>query len=140
MKINYQQHEIDTIAKTLKERFDSRIILFYGEMGSGKTTLIRSLVKALGSADEVSSPTFSIVNEYRTADGQPIYHFDLYRLKDEEELMNLGIEDYFYGNPWVLMEWPEIALDQIPNNYDIIELKQLNDVSRSLKLSHKTKN
>lgn len=140
MKINYQQHEIDTIAKILKERFDSRIILFYGEMGSGKTTLIRSLVKALGSADEVSSPTFSIVNEYRTADGQPIYHFDLYRLKDEEELMNLGIEDYFYGNPWVLMEWPEIALDQIPNNYDIIELKQLNDVSRSLKLSHKTKN
>lgn len=137
MEINYQQQEIDEIAKELLNRFDSKTILFYGEMGSGKTTLIRSLVKLLGSIDDVSSPTFSLVNEYQTEMGNSIFHFDLYRLKDAEELMNFGFEDYFVGDPWVFIEWPEIGFDQLPNNYNQIEIKRINKNSRSLKLSQK---
>ena len=100
--MDYQLKEIDTVAKFILDNVTSKVLLLYGDMGAGKTTLIKSLVKALGSHDDVSSPTFSIVNEYKVLDGL-VYHFDLYRLKDIEEAYHFGIEEYLNSNQWIIM-------------------------------------
>ena len=105
-------------------------------MGSGKTTLIKALSKALGSIDEASSPTFSIVNEYKTTNDK-IYHFDLYRLKNLEEAYNFGIEEYLYSNHWVIIEWPEIIEDMIPEESNRLDIVINNDQSRSIELNFK---
>ena len=86
---------------------DINVWLFFGEMGSGKTTLIKAVGKALGVTEGMSSPTFSIVNEYEAGDGRKIYHFDLYRLKDEKEVFDIGAEEYFYSDAYCFIEWPE---------------------------------
>ena len=93
MKISFKLNEIEQIAQEIVRNVKSKTLLFYGDMGVGKTTLIGALVKVLGSSDEVSSPTFSIVNEYKT-ETEPIYHFDMYRIENIEEAYNFGIEDY----------------------------------------------
>ncbi len=90
---------------------EKKVILFRGEMGVGKTTLIKVLGKALGVSDNMSSPTFSIVNEYETNDNSTVYHFDFYRLNTEEEALDFGYEDYFYSGNFCFIEWPE----KIPN-------------------------
>lgn len=128
---------IEDIAKTSKqilEHATSKTLLFYGEMGVGKTTLIKSLVKTLGSADDVSSPTFSIVNEYLTNDGS-IFHFDLYRIEEEEEALNFGIEDYLDTTNWVFIEWPQRIENLIPNDANYIEMTYKNETFRSLEIS-----
>ena len=86
---------------------DYKIWIFEGEMGAGKTTLIKAICKNLGVMDEVSSPTFSIVNEYKTVEGKTVYHFDFYRVKSIEEVYDIGVEDYFYSGNICLVEWPE---------------------------------
>ncbi|WOD43340.1 tRNA (adenosine(37)-N6)-threonylcarbamoyltransferase complex ATPase subunit type 1 TsaE [Hwangdonia lutea] len=106
MKISYELNDVEKVARKIIENATSKTILFYGNMGVGKTTLIKAIVNVLGSNDEVSSPTFSIVNEYETDDGL-IYHFDLYRISDIEEAYNFGIEDYLDSEHWKLIEWPE---------------------------------
>ncbi|UKM63975.1 tRNA (adenosine(37)-N6)-threonylcarbamoyltransferase complex ATPase subunit type 1 TsaE [Flavobacteriaceae bacterium GSB9] len=106
MKICYSLIEIEHVAEKIIKDSKSKTLLFYGEMGAGKTTLIKNIVKALGSNDEASSPTFSIVNEYKTKNDK-IYHFDLYRVNDLEEAYNFGIEDYLESDYWKLIEWPE---------------------------------
>jgi tRNA threonylcarbamoyladenosine biosynthesis protein TsaE len=106
MKIEYKLNEIRQVAKTLVSTLKQKTVLFYGEMGVGKTTLIAEIVKTLGSADEVSSPTFSIVNEYHV-DKDKVYHFDFFRINDVYEALDIGIEDYFDSGHWVLIEWPE---------------------------------
>lgn len=103
MEINYTLKEIDSVAKQIISKVTSKTLLFYGDMGAGKTTLIKAIVAALGSQDEVSSPTFSLVNEY-SADEGLIYHFDLYRIEDLEEAYNFGIEDYLDSSHWKLIE------------------------------------
>ena len=130
----YQIDAIDAIAKTLINSFTSKTVLFYGDMGVGKTTLIKALVRALGSQDDVSSPTFSIVNEYVT-DNAVIYHFDLYRINNEEEVLNFGFEDYLYTSNWVFMEWPDNAKSLLPEDYNRIDITTIDKTSRSLKLS-----
>ncbi|WP_374166023.1 tRNA (adenosine(37)-N6)-threonylcarbamoyltransferase complex ATPase subunit type 1 TsaE [Arcticibacter sp. MXS-1] len=95
---------------------DARVFLFYGEMGAGKTTLIKQLCALLGSEDTASSPTFSIVNEYKSGGGV-IFHFDFYRLKDESEAMDLGYEDYFYSGNYCFVEWPEKIPNLLPESY-----------------------
>jgi tRNA threonylcarbamoyladenosine biosynthesis protein TsaE len=105
-------------------------------MGAGKTTLISAIVSELGSKDKASSPTFSIVNEYKIPDGM-LYHFDFYRLKNQVEAMDMGVEDYFYSGAWNLIEWPEKIMDLLPDNITVIELSILDDNSRLLKLSEK---
>ncbi|MBO6606468.1 MAG: tRNA (adenosine(37)-N6)-threonylcarbamoyltransferase complex ATPase subunit type 1 TsaE [Psychroserpens sp.] len=130
----YQIDDIDAIAKDLVSGFSSRTILFYGDMGVGKTTLIKALVSSLGSQDEVNSPTFSIVNEYISED-RSIYHFDLYRIEDEEEALNFGFEDYLYTSNWVFIEWPDNAKSLLPEDYNRIDITMIDKTSRSLKLS-----
>lgn len=135
--MDYQLKQIDTIAKTILDNVTSKVLLLYGDMGAGKTTLIKSLVKALGSQDDVSSPTFSIVNEYKILDGL-VYHFDLYRLKDIEEAYNFGIEDYLDSNQWIIMEWPQLIESLLPEESNRIDLVINNNLSRSITLNHKT--
>lgn len=91
-----------------------QIWCFYGQMGSGKTTLIKKICELLHVTSRVSSPTFSLVNEYETDTHEIIYHFDFYRIKSVEEIYDIGYEDYFYGNNLCLIEWPELAEHLIP--------------------------
>ena len=134
LDLTYQIDTIDTVAEALVKRLTSKTVLFYGDMGAGKTTLIKALVKALGGQDEVSSPTFSIVNEY-VADEMTIFHFDLYRINDEEEALNFGFEDYLYTSNWVFIEWPDKARSLLPEDYNRIDITTIDKTSRSLKLS-----
>lgn len=134
MEINYTLSNLDQVAEQLIETISSKTILIYGDMGAGKTTLIKAIVKALGSHDEVSSPTFSIVNEYEI-DNDKIYHFDLYRVKDLEEAYNFGIEDYIYSENWAIIEWPKIIETILPESFDSIYLEIKPDNSRILKMN-----
>tara|TARA_R110002050_G_scaffold5560_5_gene24567 strand:+ start:6509 stop:6937 length:429 start_codon:yes stop_codon:yes gene_type:complete len=137
--MQYTLDSIDAIAKQIITCLNSKIIVVYGEMGVGKTTLIKALVKNLGSTDDVSSPTFSIVNEYEMI-SDTIYHFDLYRIKDLEEAYNFGFEDYLYSGNWVIIEWPEIIESVLPDIFDRLDLELQADCSRALTLNFKTRN
>lgn len=106
----------ETAHEILRFSGDKKILLFYGEMGAGKTTLIKLLCEALGVTDNTSSPTFSIMNEYKTRSGNNIYHFDLYRLKKSAEAIDMGIEEYLYSGNYCFIEWPEIAEALYPEN------------------------
>ena len=105
------------IAKKMLVNFsDQKIILFYGEMGVGKTTLIKQLCKQLNVEEPTNSPTFSIVNEYLSVEGASIYHFDFYRIEEETEVFDLGYEDYFYSGNYCFIEWPEKIPNLLPGN------------------------
>jgi len=107
-KIVYTEKQITEVAAQLVKEVPSKILCLHGDMGAGKTTLIKALVKQLGAIDEASSPTFGIVNVYHSIDETILaYHFDFYRLADEHEALDLGIEDYFNSEAWLFMEWPE---------------------------------
>jgi tRNA threonylcarbamoyladenosine biosynthesis protein TsaE len=136
IELNFKLDNLSEIAKKIVENAHSKTLLFYGEMGAGKTTLISAIVSEIGSKDKASSPTFSIVNEYKIPDGM-LYHFDFYRLKNQVEAMDMGVEDYFYSGAWNLIEWPEKIIDLLPDNITVIELSILDDNSRLLKLSEK---
>jgi tRNA threonylcarbamoyladenosine biosynthesis protein TsaE len=104
------ENELPIIAKKLLEfAMDKKVFLFYGEMGTGKTTFIKCICNALGVQDNLSSPTFSIVNEYNLKGKYKVFHFDFYRLKNLEECLNIGIEDYLNSGNFCFVEWPEIA-------------------------------
>ena len=103
----YTLDAIDEAATFVLRESTHKMILFSGEMGAGKTTLIASIVKQLGSIDRVSSPTFSIVNEYRCSDGRLVYHFDLYRIESIDELHEFGFDSYLNTNAYIFIEWPE---------------------------------
>jgi tRNA threonylcarbamoyladenosine biosynthesis protein TsaE len=109
-------------------------VLFYGEMGAGKTTLISAIVKEMGATDFASSPTFSLVNEYEITN-DTIYHFDLYRIKNQYEALDMGIEDYLYSGSWNFIEWPEKIVNLLPEKVTVLELSLAEDGGRVLKLS-----
>lgn len=134
MEINYTLKEIDSVAKQIISKVTSKTLLFYGDMGAGKTTLIKAIVAALGSQDEVSSPTFSLVNEY-SADEGLIYHFDLYRIEDLEEAYNFGIEDYLDSSHWKLIESPERIETLLSHDCHKIMIDFDNANQRVLKIS-----
>ncbi len=120
--------DLAQIASTIKEELKYKVICFEGEMGAGKTTFIKELVKVLGSHDDVTSPTFSLVNEYETTDNQKIYHFDLYRLEDEEEALDIGIEDYLYSNYYCLIEWPNKITNFVPEEHHTITIEVVDGI------------
>lgn len=111
------------------------IWLFIGQMGAGKTTLIKAICKAMQVLDEVNSPTFSIVNEYLTAEDETVYHFDFYRLEEEEEALNIGVEEYFYSGNICMIEWPERIEGLLPDTFLRIDISENEDQSRTIKLT-----
>ena len=134
MEFTYQLNNIQSIAQNIIDNVDSKTLLFYGNMGVGKTTLIKEIPKLLGVTDATSSPTFSLVNEYK-GQSSVVFHFDFYRIKNEEEVYDIGIEDYFYQNAWSLVEWPEKIPNIIPEDAVKIELTENEDGSRTLKIT-----
>jgi len=135
MKITYQLAELPIVAKRVLENSSSRILLFYGAMGSGKTTLIKELAKQLGVKSVTSSPTFSLVNEYHSEEGQLLFHFDFYRIEKEEEAYDMGIEEYFDQNAWCFVEWPENVENLLPLESVVIHLTINQDNSRTLQIN-----
>lgn len=107
--------EAPDIARLILDGYPQlRVFAFHGDLGAGKTTLIKGFCAALGVTDRPSSPSFSIVNEYRTTEGGTVYHFDLYRLKSAEELEGIGFEEYLDSSSYCFIEWPELAVDHLP--------------------------
>ena len=100
---------------------DKRHFAFYGPMGAGKTTFIKAICEQLGTTDTVSSPSFAIINEYNSAAGR-IFHFDFYRIKNLEEAFNLGYEDYFFGDDYCFVEWPEKIEELMPEHFTVVKI------------------
>lgn len=124
---------IDAAAKEFLSQTQGRELLaFYAPMGAGKTTFTVALCKALGVEDSVCSPTFTIINEYRTASGEPLFHFDFYRIKNNAEAMDIGVDDYFYSGCRCIMEWPENIEDLLPEDTLKIRIEVNPDGSRTL--------
>ena len=134
MNENYSLLNINQVAKDIIKYSEHKVLLFHGEMGAGKTTLIKEICKELGSDDSISSPTFSIVNEYITLNNDTIYHFDFYRINSVEEAYNIGIEDYFYTDAWCLIEWPSVIKNLLPLITNNIYLTRLDDDQRNIQL------
>ncbi len=134
MKKIYTLLEVDQIAREIIELISGKVVLFYGQMGVGKTTLIKEICKSLHSEDIISSPTCSLVNEYRTQNDEPIYHFDFYRIESEEEALDIGVEDYFYSGDWCLIEWPNNIENLLPLDAVEIHLSHADDGKRSIQL------
>lgn len=123
--------EIDAAAAEIISRLGHiKKVAFAGEMGAGKTTLIQSICKQLGVEDIVNSPTFALINEYFTVSGDSIFHFDLYRIDDISELYDIGYEDYFYSDSWCFIEWPEKAMDLMPDDLLLLYIDVREDGSR----------
>ncbi len=134
MNRNYSISELNSVAKEIIATAKNNILLFYGAMGAGKTTLIKELCKELGTEDVANSPTFSLVNEYHTSKNEIVYHFDFYRIEDENEALDIGIEDYFYSNAWCLIEWPQNIENLLPLESTEIHISVLEDGQRNIQL------
>ena len=134
MNITIQSLEsIDQAANEfVKAMGDNTVFAFRGEMGAGKTTFIKAICEKLGVSDTINSPTFAIVNEYRSDSGELIYHFDFYRINKVEEAFDFGYEDYFYSGSLCFIEWPELIEDLLPADTVNVTIKALEDGSRSV--------
>ncbi len=137
--MEYSLAEVNQIAKILIENGKNhRIWIFEGEMGAGKTTLIKAIGKGLGITGEVQSPTFSIINEYINSAGESIYHFDFYRIKEATEALDFGVEEYLYSGNLCLLEWAENIKPYLPETYFKIEIQQNDFDKRNILWTEKT--
>lgn len=123
--------EIDSVAKEILQQSNAKIYLFHGEMGSGKTTLIKALAKQLGITAITSSPTYGFVNEYQ-GDTNHIYHFDLYRINSLDEALDFGFEEYIYSGHYNFIEWPEEVITLLPENQIHIYIEKISDTKRKI--------
>ncbi len=130
---------LESIHKTAKEFIaamgDHKVFLFYGSMGAGKTTFIRAICEELGVKESINSPTFAIINEYAAGNGDPIFHFDFYRINKEEEAFDFGYEDYFYSNHICFVEWPEKIINLLPEDAVKVSIQELPDGTREVTLN-----
>lgn len=124
----------DAARKFIDAMGDNTIFAFYGKMGAGKTTFIKAVCENLGVKDVINSPTFAIVNEYLAGNGEPIYHFDFYRIKKEQEVLDIGYEDYIYSDCLCFMEWPELIEDLLPEDAVKVTITELEDGRRVVAL------
>ncbi|HVD99353.1 MAG TPA: tRNA (adenosine(37)-N6)-threonylcarbamoyltransferase complex ATPase subunit type 1 TsaE [Cytophagaceae bacterium] len=117
---------------------NTNVWLFEGPMGAGKTTLIKAICKVFGVKDNVSSPTFSLVNEYHNIRGNIFYHFDFYRIKSEEEASDIGVDEYFYSEDYCFVEWPSMIPSLLPDEYIYIHIEIISETERKISVSRKT--
>jgi tRNA threonylcarbamoyladenosine biosynthesis protein TsaE len=125
--------DLPAVSRKILESTDKKVFLFKGDLGAGKTTLIKAICAELGSVDVVSSPTFSLINEYKTREESSIFHFDFYRIKSPDEAMDMGFEEYLSSGQYCFIEWPEIIMKLIFVDYVDIEVKA-EDNSRLIKV------
>lgn len=132
MKIKIKS--IEEIAVAAKEFVtamgDRKVFAFYGKMGAGKTTFIKAVCEELGVEDVINSPTFAIVNEYVDGKGEPVYHFDFYRIKNLQEVLDIGYEDYVYSGHMCFMEWPELIENLLPDDAVKVTIEEKTDGGR----------
>jgi len=127
--------ELDSAArKFIDEVGGHKKFAFHGTMGAGKTTFIKALCKLLGATDVVTSPTFALVNEYNTENGETLYHFDLYRINSVDELFDLGYEDYFFSDSYIFVEWAEKAEALMPDMFKQVFIEVVNSGSRRVRI------
>ena len=123
--------ELPMVAEQVVDALDGRsVVALFGPMGAGKTTLVSAIMEHLGSADTVTSPTFALVNQYYTADEQPVYHFDFYRINSLAEAFDMGYEEYFYSGDLCLVEWPEKIEGLLPDDVMVVRIEPLDETSR----------
>ncbi len=136
MQLTYKIEDLEKVAKEIIVSAKAKNLLFFGEMGSGKTTLIKQIIKLLEVDDNVSSPTFSLVNEYFSNTGETIFHFDFYRIEHEEEALDIGIDDYFNQNAWCLIEWPQNVENLLPLERVEISIDVIDEDTRTLQIKN----
>ena len=128
-------NEIDKAAKDFVAAMgDRKVFAFYGKMGAGKTTFIKAVCEELGVEDVINSPTFAIVNEYVDGEGEPVYHFDFYRIKNLQEVLDIGYEDYVYSGHVCFMEWPELIENLLPDDAVKVTIEEEMDGGRVVQI------
>ena len=133
--IKDKRHLPATAKQLLKYSENKKIFAFYGSMGAGKTTIIKAVCEYLGAIDIATSPTFTLVNEYRTASGESLFHIDFYRIKKQEEVYDFGIEEYLSGNSYCFMEWPELIEELLPPETVVVRISVDDREQRILSIS-----
>ena len=135
IKINSLDNIREAAKQFIAAMEDNTVFAFYGKMGAGKTTFIKSICEELGVTDVINSPTFAIVNEYRSDEtGELIYHFDFYRIKKLDEVYDMGYEDYFYSGALCFIEWPELVEEVLPGDAVKVIIEEMEDGIRSVRL------
>ncbi|UII79679.1 tRNA (adenosine(37)-N6)-threonylcarbamoyltransferase complex ATPase subunit type 1 TsaE [Flagellimonas sp. CMM7] len=136
MKITFQLDELHKVAKSFLKNTKGKVVCFHGEMGAGKTTLIKALVQELGGIDLANSPTFGLVNEYQNKNNELLaFHFDFYRIENEVEALDLGFEDYLNSTAWLFIEWPEKIAPLLPEDAVSVYLQFIDENTRSIEFS-----
>lgn len=127
---------LQEVAEAVIDSLDGRnVVAFCGAMGAGKTTLISAIMEYLGSEDNVTSPTFALVNQYGTSAGDVVYHFDFYRINRIEEVFDMGYEEYFYSGDLCLIEWPELIEDLLPEDAMVVRIEILSHTERKFSIA-----
>lgn len=134
MTFIYSLDALDKTAKTFADNLSPGVIAMHGEMGAGKTTFIAAVCRQLGVDVKVGSPTFSVINEYQANNAEPVYHMDLYRLKDENEARDAGVEEYFYSGHFCFVEWPEQAPLLLPENTVHCYIETVSATTRKMRI------
>lgn len=134
IKINSLENIREAAHQFVAAMGDNTVFAFYGKMGAGKTTFIKAVCEELGVTDVINSPTFAIVNEYRSESGELIYHFDFYRIKKLEEVYDMGYEDYFYSGALCFIEWPELVEELLPGDAVKVYIEEDEQGTRTIRM------